>query len=150
MKSYPDEQYDRKPGHYSDSRSTLRAGFIAFNLSMPRRGPKCKPGYHRVFNLILWVRYRDMQWKCLPVPRAGDGTVLIHCTTIYKVFVRGSDDGSLDQVFGLAAVRDIMGAVIKAKRRTRTETPSLLDVVALLTDLPTQGLVRGQVGTVVG
>src|SRR5664279_5467545 len=22
---------------------------------MPRRGPKCKLGYHRVFNLILWV-----------------------------------------------------------------------------------------------
>ena len=28
-------------------------------------------------------------------------------------------------------------------------TPSLLDVVALLTDLPAQGLARGQVGTVV-
>jgi hypothetical protein len=27
--------------------------------------------------------------------------------------------------------------------------PQLLDVVALLTDLPSQGLVRGQVGTVV-
>jgi hypothetical protein len=32
--------------------------FIAFifpHLSMPRRGPKCKLGYHCVFNLILWV-----------------------------------------------------------------------------------------------
>jgi hypothetical protein len=28
-------------------------------------------------------------------------------------------------------------------------TPELLDVVALLTDLPAHGLVRGQVGTVV-
>src|SRR3954454_4293872 len=34
--------------------------FIAFifpHLSMPMRGPKCKLGYHRVFNLILWVLY---------------------------------------------------------------------------------------------
>ena len=29
------------------------------------------------------------------------------------------------------------------------ETPQLLDVVALLSDLPEHGLVRGQVGTVV-
>jgi hypothetical protein len=43
----------------------------------------------------------------------------------------------------------MLGAVMKAKRRTRTEAPSLLEVVALLTDLPAQGLARGQVGTVV-
>jgi hypothetical protein len=31
--------------------------FILPHLSMPKRGPKCKLGYHRVFNLILWVLY---------------------------------------------------------------------------------------------
>jgi len=34
--------------------------FIAFifpHLSMPKRGPKCTLGYHRVFHLILWVLY---------------------------------------------------------------------------------------------
>ncbi len=35
------------------------------------------------------------------------------------------------------------------KRRIRNEAPSLLDVVALLADLPAQGVARGQVGTVV-
>ena len=75
------------------------AAFIFPHLSMPRRGRKCKLGYHRVFNLILWVLYTGMQWKCLPVPRAGDGTAMIHYTTIYKVFARWSDDGSLDQAF---------------------------------------------------
>ena len=83
--------------------------FIAFifpHLSMPRRGPKCKLGYHRVFNLILWVLYTGMQWKCLPVPRAGDGTAVIHYTTIYKVFAKWSDDGSLDQAF-IASVRHL-------------------------------------------
>src|SRR5208283_4408922 len=83
--------------------------FIAFifpHLSMPGRGPKCKLGYHRVFNLILWVLYTGMQWKCLPVPRAGGGTAVIHYTTIYKVFAKWSDDGSLDQAF-IASVRHL-------------------------------------------
>ena len=33
------------------------AAFILPHLSMPKRGPKCKLGYYRVFNLILWVLY---------------------------------------------------------------------------------------------
>jgi hypothetical protein len=33
--------------------------------------------------------------------------------------------------------------------RKKTEEPALLDVVALLADIPTEGLVRGQVGSVV-
>ena len=47
--------------------------FILPHLSMPKRGPKCKLGYHRVFNLILWVLYTGMQWKCLPVPHRHPG-----------------------------------------------------------------------------
>jgi transposase len=70
------------------------------------RGPKCKLGYHRVFNLILWVFYTGMQWKCMPVPKGNDGTALIHYTTIYKVFARWADDGSLDQAF-IASVRHL-------------------------------------------
>jgi transposase len=83
--------------------------FIAFifpHLSMPMRRPKCKLGYHRVFNLILWLLYTGMQWKCLPVPRADDGTIVIHYTTNYKVFTKWSDDGSLDQAF-IASVRHL-------------------------------------------
>ena len=38
---------------------------------------------------------------------------------------------------------------MKAKRHTRNEAPSLLDVVALLTDVLEHSLARGQVGTVV-
>ena len=38
---------------------------------------------------------------------------------------------------------------MKTKRRLRDEAPSLLDVVALLADLPAQSLARGQVGTAV-
>lgn len=80
--------------------------FILPHLSMPLRGPKCKLGYHRVFNLILWVLYTGMQWKCTPVPRDRDGSPLIHYTTIYKVFGKWADDDSLMQAF-IASVRHL-------------------------------------------
>jgi hypothetical protein len=40
-----------------------------------------------------------MQWKCLPVPKDYDGKAEIHYTTVYKVFARWSDDGSLEDAF---------------------------------------------------
>lgn len=43
----------------------------------------------------------------------------------------------------------MLGAIMKMNCHTRAQVPSPLDVVALLTDLPVQGLARGQVGTVV-
>jgi transposase len=83
--------------------------FILPHLSMPKRGPKCKLGYHRVFNLILWVLYTGMQWKCLPVPKDAQGKPAIHYTTIYKVFARWADDGSLWQAF-IGSVRHLAAA----------------------------------------
>jgi transposase len=80
--------------------------FILPHLSMPKRGPKCKLGYYRVFNLILCVLYTGMQWKCLPIPRDSNGKPAIHYTTIYKVFARWADDGSLWQAF-VASVRHL-------------------------------------------
>jgi Domain of unknown function (DUF4926) len=43
----------------------------------------------------------------------------------------------------------VLGAMMQAEKTTKNESPSLLDVVALLTDLPGQRLARGQVGTIV-
>ena len=80
--------------------------FLLPHLSMPRRGPKCKLGYHRVFNFILWVLYTGMQWKCLPIPHDAQGQPAIHYTTIYKVFAKWTDDGSLWQAF-VASVRHL-------------------------------------------
>jgi transposase len=80
--------------------------FIFPHLSMPKRGPKCKLGYHRIFNLILWVLYTGMQWKCLPVPKDPTGKPAIHYTTVYKVFAKWADDGSLWQAF-IASVRQL-------------------------------------------
>ena len=82
------------------------AAFILPHLSMPKRGPKCKMGYYRVFNLILWVLYTGMQWKCLPVPTDAQGKPAIHYTTVYRVFAKWADDGSLWQAF-LASVQHL-------------------------------------------
>ena len=73
--------------------------FILPHLSMPKRGPKCKLGYHRVFNLILWLLYTGMQWKCLPIPTDAQGKPALHYTTVYKVFAKWADDGSLERAF---------------------------------------------------
>ena len=80
--------------------------FILPHLSMPKRGPKCKLGYYRVFNLILRVLYTGMQWKCLPIPHATPGKPAIHYTTVYKIFAKWADDGSLWQAF-IASVRHL-------------------------------------------
>ena len=80
--------------------------FLLPHLSMPKRGPKCKLGYYRVFNLILRILYTGMQWKCLPVPKDANGTPAIHYTTVYKVFAKWADDGSLWQAF-VARVRHL-------------------------------------------
>ena len=82
------------------------SAFILPHLSMPKRGPKCKLGYYRVFNLILRVLYTGMQWKCLPVPHDPQGKPAIHDTTVYKVFAKWADDGSLWQAF-VASVRHL-------------------------------------------
>ncbi len=73
--------------------------FIFPHLSMPKRGPKCQRGSHRVFNLILWVLYTGMPWKCLPIPKDAQGKPAIHYTTVYRVFAKWADDGSLWQAF---------------------------------------------------
>src|SRR3989449_10633513 len=71
--------------------------FIAFilpHLSMPTRGPQCKLGDYRVFNLILWVLYTGMPWKCVPVPQDLHGKPAIHGSTVYKVFAKWAAQGS--------------------------------------------------------
>ena len=73
--------------------------FIFSHLSMPKRGPRCKIGYHRLFNLILWVLSTGMQWKCLPMLKDAHGKPELHDTNVYRAFAKWADDGSLEQAF---------------------------------------------------
>src|SRR6266850_7893517 len=79
--------------------ATEFTAFIFPHLSMPKRGPKCKIGYYRLFNLILWVLYTGMQWKCLPIPKDTTGKPVIHYTNVYRAFAKWASDGSLQQAF---------------------------------------------------
>ena len=62
---------------------------------------------------------------------------------------RGKNEMDYTNRRSRAEVRHLLGAVMKARKRTKNGVPSMLDVVALLSDLSTEGLARGQVGTVV-
>jgi transposase len=79
--------------------ATEFTAFIFPHLSMPKRGPQCKIGYHRLFNLILWVLYTGIQWKCLPIPKDAHGEPAIHYTNVYRAFAKWADEGSLQQAF---------------------------------------------------
>jgi transposase len=79
--------------------ATEFTAFIFPHLSMPKRGPQCKIGYHRLLNLILWVLYTGIQWKCLPIPKDAHGEPAIHYTNVYRAFAKWADDGSLQQAF---------------------------------------------------
>lgn len=82
--SMTDEQFER---------------FVLPCLSMPKRGPKCKIGYCRLFNYMLKVLYTGMQWKELPIELGQDGKPEIHYTGVYKRFAAWSDDGSISRFF---------------------------------------------------
>jgi hypothetical protein len=78
--------------------------FILPHLSLPRRGPQCKIGYHKPFNYILKVLYTGMQWKELPIDPGPEGKAELHYTGVFKLFARWAEDGSLQRAF-IASVK---------------------------------------------
>jgi hypothetical protein len=82
------------------------AHFILPHLSLPRRGPQCKLGYHKPFNYILTVLYTGMQWQALPIAKGGDGNAELHYTGVFKLFARWAEDGSLERAF-MASVKHL-------------------------------------------
>src|SRR5215831_18375471 len=109
MRPFYHEHHGTKACNDADSCATLRARVRGIYLTAPldaQAWSEVKLGYHRVFNLILWLLYTGMQWKCLPVPTDTNGKPVIHYTTVYKVFARWADDGLLWQAF-VASVRHL-------------------------------------------
>jgi hypothetical protein len=110
-------------GLQRDDAAWLRAALL--EAASHREG---SPGYHRRPGNVLAARRRH---QATSEARGGKDTV--DCANRR----------------GPVAARDMLGSVMKMKRRIRNEVPSLLDVVALLKDLPARDLTRGQVGTAV-
>ena len=82
------------------------ATFILPHLSLPRRGPQCKLGYHKPFNYILTAPYTGMQWKEVPIEKGAEGKAGLHYTGIFRLFARWAEDGSLERAF-LASVNPL-------------------------------------------
>jgi hypothetical protein len=80
--------------------------FLLPHLSLPKRGPQCKLGYHNPFNSILKVLYTGMQWKELPIEKGPEGKAELHYTGIFKLFARWAEDGSLERAF-IASVKHL-------------------------------------------
>jgi transposase len=78
---------ERTPIPVQLSETTFTA-FICPHLSMPKRGPRCKLGYHRLLNLIVWVLYTGLPWKGLPMPKDPTGKPAIHDTTVYRALAK--------------------------------------------------------------
>ena len=83
--------------------------FILPHLSLPKRGPRCKIGYHKPFNYLLKVLYTGMQWKELPLENGPKGKAELHYTGVFKLFARWAKDGSLERAF-LASVTQLDAA----------------------------------------
>jgi len=83
--------------------------FILPHLSLPKRGPQCKIGYHKPFNYILKVLYTGMQWKELPIDKEPAGHAELHYTGVFKLFARWAKDGSLERAF-IASVKQLDAA----------------------------------------
>jgi hypothetical protein len=82
------------------------AALILPHLSLPKRGPQCKIGYHKPFNYILKVLYTGMQWKELPIDKDAEGHAELHYTGVFKLFARWAKDGSLERAF-IASVKQL-------------------------------------------
>ena len=83
--------------------------FILPPLSLPKRGPQGKIGYHKPFNYILKVLYTGMQWKELPLAPGPEGKAELHYTGVFKLFARWAEDGSLERAF-VASVNHLNAA----------------------------------------
>ena len=105
----PDERYDKKSSHDADPRSTLRAGVRRIFLPAPldaQAGAEVQTGLSpRLQSHPVGPLYGH----AMEVPasaQSDDGKAQIHYTTIYKVFAKWADDGSLKQAF-IASVRHL-------------------------------------------
>ena len=85
------------------------ATFILPPLSLPKRGPQGKIGYHKPFNYLLKVLYPGRQGKELPIDKDSEGQAELPYTGVFKLFARWAEDGSLERAF-LAAVQPLDAA----------------------------------------
>ena len=73
--------------------------YINPHLSKPKKGPKPKISYYKIFNYILYVLHTGIQWRQLRTRRNE-----LHWTNIYRRHNQWSKDGSYKKLFEASVI----------------------------------------------
>ena len=73
--------------------------YINPHLSKPKKGPKPKLSYYKIFNYILYVLHTGIQWNQLKTRRNE-----IHWSNVYIRHNRWSKDGSYQKLFSASII----------------------------------------------
>jgi transposase len=68
-------------------------------LSKPKKGPKPKISFYKIFNYILYVLHTGIQWRQLKTRRNE-----IHWSNVYIRHNRWSKDGSYEKLFSASVI----------------------------------------------
>src|SRR5712691_12460975 len=90
--------------------------FLLPHLTMPKRGPKCKLGYHRLFNLILWVLYTPTVSPFL-TPVSSRNALLLQSLPTTTSFWQGNARRRKDDTRVGTAARGIVERLSRLPRR---------------------------------
>ena len=73
--------------------------YINPHLSKPKKGPKPKISFYKIFNYILYVLHTGIQWNQLKTRRNE-----IHWSNVYIRHNRWSKDGSYQKLFSASVI----------------------------------------------
>ena len=73
--------------------------YINPHLSKPKKGPKPKLSFYKIFNYILYALHTGIQWRQLR-PRRNE----IHWTNVYRRHNQWSKDGSYEKLFEASVI----------------------------------------------
>lgn len=73
--------------------------YINPHLRKPRKGPKPKISYYKIFNYILYVLHTGIQWDKLKTRRNE-----LHWSNVYRRHNQWSKDGSYQKLFSASII----------------------------------------------
>lgn len=96
------ETNEKKPIYNEIPKQVSRKDFNKYinpHLSKPKKGPRPKISYYKIFNYILYVLHTGIQWNQLKTKRNE-----IHWSNVYIRHNRWSKDGSYQKLFSASII----------------------------------------------
>ena len=96
------ETNEKKPMYNEIPKQVSRKDFNKYinpHLSKPKKGPKPKVSFYKIFNYILYVLHTGIQWRQLKTRRNE-----IHWSNVYIRHNRWSKDGSYQELFSASVI----------------------------------------------